>query len=133
MSPPGHVLGSDGLFDAVHFLLVALAIAGGVLLGFLQSRLQGLDPLSLDGRRVVSLMPSPFLQRFSSFSSHVMVFLRVLFFSFSLSYFCFHCSAVSSMFTVTVFLMVFALDYEEIHFCFPPEKNLMHHYSLQGK
>lgn len=46
MSPPGHVLGSDGLFDAVHFLLVALAIAGGVLLGFLQSRLQGLDPLS---------------------------------------------------------------------------------------
>uniref|UniRef100_A0A671WNJ4 Uncharacterized protein n=1 Tax=Sparus aurata TaxID=8175 RepID=A0A671WNJ4_SPAAU len=50
---------------------------------------------------------SPFLQRLSSFSSQVTVFLRVLFFSFSLSYFCFHCSAVSSTFTVTVFLMVF--------------------------
>uniref|UniRef100_A0A3B4GE88 Uncharacterized protein n=1 Tax=Pundamilia nyererei TaxID=303518 RepID=A0A3B4GE88_9CICH len=135
MSPPGHVLGSDGLFDAVHFLLVALAIAGGVLLGFLQSRLQGLDPLSRSSKTPSqrSTTASPFLQRFSSFSSHVTVFLRVLFFSFSLSYFCFHCSAVSSMFTVTVFLMVFALDYEEIHFCFPPEKNLMHHYSLQGK
>lgn len=46
MSPPGHVLGSDGLLDAVHLLLVALAVAGGVLLGLLQSRFQGLDPLS---------------------------------------------------------------------------------------
>uniref|UniRef100_A0A3B5AH85 Uncharacterized protein n=1 Tax=Stegastes partitus TaxID=144197 RepID=A0A3B5AH85_9TELE len=55
----------------------------------------------------------PFLQRLSSFSNQVTVFLRVLFFSFSLSYFCFHCSAVSSMFTVTVFLMVFALDVEK--------------------
>uniref|UniRef100_A0A8C3A6B1 Uncharacterized protein n=1 Tax=Cyclopterus lumpus TaxID=8103 RepID=A0A8C3A6B1_CYCLU len=50
---------------------------------------------------------SPFLQRLSSFSNQVTVFLRVLFFSFSRSYFCFHCSAVSSTFTVTVFLMVF--------------------------
>uniref|UniRef100_A0A669DE76 Uncharacterized protein n=1 Tax=Oreochromis niloticus TaxID=8128 RepID=A0A669DE76_ORENI len=135
MSPPGHVLGSDGLFDAVHFLLVALAIAGGVLLGFLQSRLQGLDPLSRSSKTPSqrSTTTSPFLQRFSSFSNHVMVFLRVLFFSFSRSYFCFHCSAVSSMFTVTVFLMVFALDYEEIHFCFAPKKNLMQHYLLQGK
>uniref|UniRef100_A0A665XE48 Uncharacterized protein n=1 Tax=Echeneis naucrates TaxID=173247 RepID=A0A665XE48_ECHNA len=56
---------------------------------------------------------SPFLQRFSSFSSQVMVFLRVLFFSFSLSYFCFHCSAVSSILTVTVFLIVFALKAEK--------------------
>ena len=56
---------------------------------------------------------SPFLQRLSSFSNQVTVFLRVLFFSFSLSYFCFHCSAVSSMFTQTVFLMVFALDEEK--------------------
>lgn len=46
MSPPGHVLGPDGLLDAVHLLLVALAVAGSVLLGLLQSRLQGLDPLS---------------------------------------------------------------------------------------
>uniref|UniRef100_A0A671PTE8 Uncharacterized protein n=1 Tax=Sinocyclocheilus anshuiensis TaxID=1608454 RepID=A0A671PTE8_9TELE len=51
----------------------------------------------------------PFLQRLSSFSSQVMVFLSVLFFSFSFSYFFFHCSAVSSTFTHTVFLMVFAL------------------------
>lgn len=46
VSPPGHVLGPDGLLDAVHFLLVALAVAGGILLGLLQSRFQGLDPLS---------------------------------------------------------------------------------------
>ena len=44
--PPGHVLGAHRLLDAVHLLLVALAVAGGVLLGLLQSRLQGLDPLS---------------------------------------------------------------------------------------
>lgn len=46
VAPPGHVLGPDSLFDAVHLLLVALAVAGGVLLGFLQRRFQGLDPLS---------------------------------------------------------------------------------------
>uniref|UniRef100_A0A3P9B6D8 Uncharacterized protein n=1 Tax=Maylandia zebra TaxID=106582 RepID=A0A3P9B6D8_9CICH len=113
------------LIESIHiFLQLPL-----LLLHILQVLSQGLDfslqqenVCSVDGRRVVSFMPSPFLQRFSSFSSHVMVFLRVLFFSFSLSYFCFHCSAVSSMFTVTVFLMVFALDYEEIHFCFHQRK-----------
>lgn len=46
MSPPGHVLGPDGLLDAIHLLLVALAVARCVLLGLLQSRLKGLDPLS---------------------------------------------------------------------------------------
>lgn len=46
MPPPSHVLGPDSLLDAVHLLLVALAVAGGVLLGLLQSRFQGLDPLS---------------------------------------------------------------------------------------
>uniref|UniRef100_A0A3B5Q9G0 Uncharacterized protein n=1 Tax=Xiphophorus maculatus TaxID=8083 RepID=A0A3B5Q9G0_XIPMA len=102
VSPPGHVLGPDGFLDAVHLLLVALAVACGVLLGLLQCRFQRLDPLSPGSA-------SPFLQRLSSFSSQVMVFLRVLFFSFSLSYFCFHCSAVSSMFTVTVFLIVFSV------------------------
>src|SRR4029434_5301603 len=49
-----------------------------------------------------------FLQRFSSFSSQVMVPRSVLFLSFSLSYFFFHCSAVSSTFTHTLFLMCFA-------------------------
>uniref|UniRef100_A0A668A1U5 Uncharacterized protein n=1 Tax=Myripristis murdjan TaxID=586833 RepID=A0A668A1U5_9TELE len=98
MAPPGHVLGPDGLLDAVHLLLVALAVAGGVLLGLLQSRFQGLDPLSRSTKTRKKEWPtaSPFLQRLSSFSSQVMVFLRVLFFSFSLSYFFFHCSAVSS-------------------------------------
>lgn len=46
MAPPGHVLGPDSLLDAVHLLLVALAVTRGVLLGLLQSRLQGLDPFS---------------------------------------------------------------------------------------
>ncbi|CAG5896360.1 unnamed protein product [Menidia menidia] len=95
VASPGHVLGPDGLFDPVHLLLVALAVAGGVLLGLLQCRLQGLDALSRSTKTLFH---------------HVTVFLRVLFFSFSRSYFCFHCSAVSSMFTVTVFLMVFALE-----------------------
>lgn len=52
---------------------------------------------------------SPFLQRLSSFSSQVTVFLSVLFFSFSFSHLLFHCSAVSSIFRDTEFLMVFAL------------------------
>uniref|UniRef100_A0A4W6CLP7 Uncharacterized protein n=1 Tax=Lates calcarifer TaxID=8187 RepID=A0A4W6CLP7_LATCA len=116
MSPPGHVLGSDGLLDAVHLLLVALAVAGGVLLGLLQKSPRSPPAASSSAPRSAGTRPSassPFLQRLSSFSSQVMVFLRVLFFSFSLSYFCFHCSAVSSMFTVTVFLIVFALDVEK--------------------
>uniref|UniRef100_A0A8C5NHP4 Uncharacterized protein n=1 Tax=Gouania willdenowi TaxID=441366 RepID=A0A8C5NHP4_GOUWI len=111
--PPGHVLGSDSFLDAVHLLLVALAVAYGVLLGFLQSRFQGLDPASTSAlafslsncSSTGTLSP-----RFSSFSNQVTVLLRVLFFSFSRSYFCFHCSAVNSTFTVTVFLIVFALD-----------------------
>uniref|UniRef100_A0A3Q3WF72 Uncharacterized protein n=1 Tax=Mola mola TaxID=94237 RepID=A0A3Q3WF72_MOLML len=105
MSSPGHVLGPDGLLDAVHLLLVALAVAGGVLLGFLQNSPH--SPPAASSSAPHSSTSSPFLQRLSSFSNQVTVFLRVLFFSFSLSYFCFHCSAVSSMFTQTVFLMVF--------------------------
>uniref|UniRef100_A0A3Q2TCH4 Uncharacterized protein n=1 Tax=Fundulus heteroclitus TaxID=8078 RepID=A0A3Q2TCH4_FUNHE len=107
MSPPGHVLGPDGLLDAVHLLLVALAVAGGVLLGLLQSASSSAPRSAAAPQR--GFPASPFLQRLSSFSSQVTVFLSVLFFSFSRSYFCFHCSAVSSMFTVTVFLMVFVL------------------------
>lgn len=52
-APPRHVLGPDGLFDAVHFLLVALAVPHGVLLGLLQGVLQRLDPL---GRRPQALL-----------------------------------------------------------------------------
>lgn len=51
----------------------------------------------------------PFLQRFTSASSLWIVSFNDLFFSFSLWYFFFHCSAVSSRFTDTVFLMVLAL------------------------
>lgn len=43
VAPPGHVLGPDSLFDAVHLLLVALAVPHGVLLGLLQGILQGFD------------------------------------------------------------------------------------------
>ena len=53
VSSPGHVLGPDVLLDAVHLQLVALAVADGVLLGLLQSRLQSLDPL---GRRPQTLL-----------------------------------------------------------------------------
>uniref|UniRef100_A0A3B3VG60 Transmembrane protein n=1 Tax=Poecilia latipinna TaxID=48699 RepID=A0A3B3VG60_9TELE len=112
VSPPGHVLGPDGFLDAVHLLLVALAVACGVLLGLLQTQAPFLaSPASNSAgtSETGAGSASPFLQRLSSFSSQLMVFLRVLFFSFSLSYFCFHCSAVSSMFTVTVFLMVFSV------------------------
>uniref|UniRef100_A0A672NIJ3 Transmembrane protein n=1 Tax=Sinocyclocheilus grahami TaxID=75366 RepID=A0A672NIJ3_SINGR len=63
--------------------------------------------LTLSSSSSVNLRPArvitvPFLQRLSSFSSQVMVFFSVLFFSFSFSYFFFHCSAVSSTFTHTV-------------------------------
>uniref|UniRef100_A0A3B3HNB6 Uncharacterized protein n=1 Tax=Oryzias latipes TaxID=8090 RepID=A0A3B3HNB6_ORYLA len=104
MPPPGHVLGPDSLLDAVHLLLVALAVAGGVLLGLLHANTSALAFSLSNCSSTGTLSP-----RLSSFSNQVTVFLSVLFFSFSRSYFCFHCSAVSSMFTVTVFLMVFAL------------------------
>lgn len=45
MGPPGHILGSNSLLDAIHLLLVALAVPHGVLLGLLQRALQGLDTL----------------------------------------------------------------------------------------
>lgn len=45
MGPSGHVLGPHGLLDAIHLLLVALAVPHGVLLGLLQRALQRLDAL----------------------------------------------------------------------------------------
>lgn len=57
----------------------------------------------------ISVQVLPFLQQFSSASSLWIVSFIDLFFSFSFSYFFFHCSAVSSRFTDTVFLMVLAL------------------------
>uniref|UniRef100_A0A3P9Q3T5 Uncharacterized protein n=1 Tax=Poecilia reticulata TaxID=8081 RepID=A0A3P9Q3T5_POERE len=105
VSPPGHVLGPDGFLDAVHLLLVALAVACRVLLGLLQTQ----APFSGSPASKSVKKNQHIKHLLLSFSSQLMVFLRVLFFSFSLSYFCFHCSAVSSMFTVTVFLMVFSV------------------------
>lgn len=63
----------------------------------------------LSAASVISVWVVPFLQRFSSASSLWTVSFNDLFFSFSFSYFFFHCSAVSSRFTDTVFLMVLAL------------------------
>lgn len=44
-SPSGQILLAHGLFDAIHLVLVTLAIAHCTFLGLLQGRLQGLDPL----------------------------------------------------------------------------------------
>lgn len=63
--------------------------------------------VSTAGATPVPLLP--FLQQLSSASSLWTVSFISLFFSFSFSYFFFHCSAVSSRFTDTVFLMVLAL------------------------
>uniref|UniRef100_A0A3B3CLY5 Uncharacterized protein n=1 Tax=Oryzias melastigma TaxID=30732 RepID=A0A3B3CLY5_ORYME len=87
-------------------LLVALAVPHGVLLGLLQGVFQRFDSLPApETERDVSSTTSPLLQRSSSASSFWMTAFRLLFFSFSFSYFFFHSSAVSSRFTQTVFLM----------------------------
>uniref|UniRef100_A0A8B9KV95 Transmembrane protein n=1 Tax=Astyanax mexicanus TaxID=7994 RepID=A0A8B9KV95_ASTMX len=95
------VSGPHNFLDALHFLLVAAPVLHGSLFGLLQCTLQRPNSLS---RRA-----SPLRQRFSSASSLWMLSFRLLFFSFSFSYFLFHCSAVSSRFTEAVFLMVLAL------------------------
>ena len=55
MSPPGHVLGPHGLLDAVHLLLVALAVPHGILLGLLQRALQRLHTLSRGTQALLQL------------------------------------------------------------------------------
>lgn len=45
VSSAGHVLGSDGLFDAVHLLLIAFAVTCCVLFGLFERRLQSLHAL----------------------------------------------------------------------------------------
>lgn len=45
VSSAGHVFGSHGLFDAVHLQLVAFAVAGCVLFGLFERRLQSLHTL----------------------------------------------------------------------------------------
>uniref|UniRef100_A0A8C9RN51 Uncharacterized protein n=1 Tax=Scleropages formosus TaxID=113540 RepID=A0A8C9RN51_SCLFO len=101
---PHWVLGTHHVFDALHLLLVTAPVLHSALLGLLQCTLQGLNSLS---RRPKTCSVSG---TFSPSSSFWMVSFNVLFFSFSFSYFLFHCSAVSSRFTEAVFLMVFALE-----------------------
>uniref|UniRef100_A0A8C5AGD9 Uncharacterized protein n=1 Tax=Gadus morhua TaxID=8049 RepID=A0A8C5AGD9_GADMO len=117
MGAPEGVLGPHGILDAVHLLLVAAAVDHGALLGVPQCCLQGLNSLSSRPKTRVTTSAvvrsvsgtSPFLQRLSSASSLWRVSFMVLFFSFSFSYFRFHCSAVSSRLMEAVFLMVLAL------------------------
>lgn len=61
------------------------------------------------GTSLIMVGVLPLLHCSSSASSLWIVSFIDLFFSFSFSYFFFHCSAVSSRFTVTVFRMVLAL------------------------
>lgn len=55
VSSPGHVLGPHGLLDAVHLLLVALAVPHGVLLGLLQRALQRLHALGRGAQALLQL------------------------------------------------------------------------------
>uniref|UniRef100_A0A3B1JIT1 Transmembrane protein n=1 Tax=Astyanax mexicanus TaxID=7994 RepID=A0A3B1JIT1_ASTMX len=100
------VSGPHNFLDALHFLLVAAPVLHGSLFGLLQCTLQRPNSLSPAS---TGQSASPLRQRFSSASSLWMLSFRLLFFSFSFSYFLFHCSAVSSRFTEAVFLMVLAL------------------------
>uniref|UniRef100_A0A3P9Q1G7 Uncharacterized protein n=1 Tax=Poecilia reticulata TaxID=8081 RepID=A0A3P9Q1G7_POERE len=91
-----------GLLDPIHLLLVAAAVHHGALFGVPQCSLQGLNSLSS--------RPKPFLQLWKLTTQICIVTNHVLFFSFSFSYFLFHCSAVSSRLMEAVFLMVLAVD-----------------------
>lgn len=55
VSSAGHVLGPDGLFDAVHLLLVPLAVSCCVLFGLLQCRLQSLHTFSCRTQTLLQL------------------------------------------------------------------------------
>uniref|UniRef100_A0AAY4EYW0 Secreted protein n=1 Tax=Denticeps clupeoides TaxID=299321 RepID=A0AAY4EYW0_9TELE len=108
------VPGPHHILDALHFLLVAAPVLHGSLLRLLQC------VKLCEGRLYLVILPvilsSPLRQRFSSASSFWMVSFRVLFFSFSFSYFFFHCSAVSSRLTEAEFLMVFALRWRTLDY-----------------
>uniref|UniRef100_A0A3B3UK01 Uncharacterized protein n=1 Tax=Poecilia latipinna TaxID=48699 RepID=A0A3B3UK01_9TELE len=84
MGAPQRDFRLHGLLDPIHLLLVAAAVHHGALFGVPQCSLQGLNSLS----------------------SRPKTFLHVLFFSFSFSYFLFHCSAVNSRLMEAVFLML---------------------------
>uniref|UniRef100_A0A8C9XZK9 Uncharacterized protein n=1 Tax=Sander lucioperca TaxID=283035 RepID=A0A8C9XZK9_SANLU len=97
MGAPQGVLCPHGVLDAVNLLLVTAAVHHCALLGIPQCSLQA------------ACSPAGG-SRLSSISSFWTVSFRVLFFSFSFSYFLFHCSAVSSRLMEAVFLMVLAVD-----------------------
>uniref|UniRef100_A0A8C4YJP8 Uncharacterized protein n=1 Tax=Gopherus evgoodei TaxID=1825980 RepID=A0A8C4YJP8_9SAUR len=104
------VLVAHGLLDAIHLLLVAPLVLHGPLLGLPQCRAPASPPRSAAPSPARSPLGGSMGGRLSSASSFPIVSFSVLFFSFSFSYFFFHCSAVSSRFTDAVFLMVLALE-----------------------
>uniref|UniRef100_A0A4W4G111 Uncharacterized protein n=1 Tax=Electrophorus electricus TaxID=8005 RepID=A0A4W4G111_ELEEL len=114
MGAPEWVAQAHCISNALHLLLVAAPVIHGTLFGVLQCRLQSAccagsspPPPGSSGHN------SPLRQRFSSASSLCIVSRNTLFFSFSFSYFLFHCSAVSSRFIEAEFLIVLALRVRE--------------------
>uniref|UniRef100_A0A8C8W4Q1 Uncharacterized protein n=1 Tax=Peromyscus maniculatus bairdii TaxID=230844 RepID=A0A8C8W4Q1_PERMB len=116
MAPLPGALVPHRLLDPVHLLLVPALVLHGALLGLLQCTLQAPRAESSPARRSVSGTFSPDRgtdrEERHSASSFAMVSFWALVFSFSFSYFFFHCSAVNSRFTEAVFLIVFALSEE---------------------
>lgn len=85
--PPAHVgFGFGGILDALHLLLVELALTSRTLFGFFQGRLQGFDPLHhgaqtllhfWDLRAKVSIVPHQLQARVKQESQTKMTALRV--------------------------------------------------------
>uniref|UniRef100_A0A8B9NHL5 Uncharacterized protein n=1 Tax=Accipiter nisus TaxID=211598 RepID=A0A8B9NHL5_9AVES len=95
------------LLELLHDLALLVDLIRGGLGGALEAAISpssaGMGWMGSPPRRQGP--PSPLRQRLSSASSFPMVSFSALFFSFSFSYFFFHCSAVSSRFTDAVFLI----------------------------
>uniref|UniRef100_A0A8C7IGW7 Uncharacterized protein n=1 Tax=Oncorhynchus kisutch TaxID=8019 RepID=A0A8C7IGW7_ONCKI len=104
MLPTEGVLGPHNIFDTLHFLLIASTVLHGPLLSLFQCTFQCPHSLSCRPKTLLQLRKLT-----TSDSSLCTVSFIILFFSFSFSYFFFHCSAVSSRFTDAVFLIVLAL------------------------
>uniref|UniRef100_A0A8C9P3T0 Uncharacterized protein n=3 Tax=Marmotini TaxID=337730 RepID=A0A8C9P3T0_SPEDA len=105
MAPLSRALVPNSFLDAVYLLLVPALVLHGALLGLLQwvsSQSSAPRAASSPARRSVSGTFSPGRGRLSSASSFAIVSFWALVFSFSFSYFFFHCSAVNSRFTEAV-------------------------------
>lgn len=55
VSSPGHVLGANSFFDAVHFLLVSFTVSHGRLLGVPQGAFQSFHPLCCGPQTLLQL------------------------------------------------------------------------------